>query len=239
MLPELIVRMDQLAGQGRIIGIATGRPREDIDRILADRHITPGHPWPAFFVANERDVFFNTGGRFTPDAAWNNRLYNAEKTLVPHIRRHVSAWLERQSDRDDFYRYDDEATEDHRAVVALCGESMDRIVTAQDELNRAFAAGNLPVQVFHNRATLVFRHVEICKGRALLRAVAHFKIAPDCVLAIGDSENDTGMLNGTYGFQSACPANAEPAIQRQVLANVGRTASQPCGRGVLEILADV
>lgn len=120
--------------------------------------------------------------------------------------------------------------------MALGAEDMDRIIIAQDELNRAFAEDNLPVQVFHNRAMLVFRHVEICKGRVLLRVAAHFRLMPDRVLAIGDSENDTGMLNGMCGFQSACPANAEAAIIRQVLANVGILASQPAGRGVLEIL---
>ncbi len=238
ILPEAVARLSELVRRGRHVAVASGRPLEDIERILVDAGVRNVCGWPAVIVANERDVYRRNGGRFECDSAWNDRLLAMECAQLPAIRDVLKNWLDAQPDADAFRRYDDEATEDRRGIIALRGPALERVQACQAELARAFEARGLPVQVFRNRAMAVIRHAEICKGRALLRAVEPVSVAPVDVLAIGDTENDLGMLDGRYGFQCACPANAEPAIRAIIERQGGRVAAQPCGRGVLEIIAD-
>ena len=39
------------------------------------------------------------------------------------------------------------------------------------------------------------------------------RLKPGSILAMEDSHSDRGMLDGTYGFAAAAPANADPAIR--------------------------
>lgn len=236
VLPEVVARLNTLSDAGRMIAIASGRPREDIEAIIHAAGLSGDSAWPHLFVANERDIFHRRGDRFEPDEAWNEPLLALERQNLAAIRRHIGAWLSSQPDAADFARYDDEATEDRRAIIALTGKTLERVTSCQRELNRRFAGAGVPVLGIRNRLTVVFRHESICKGRALLEAATRIGIEAGSVLAIGDSENDLGMLDGRYGFLSACPANSDDEIRRVVLANGGTVASQPCGRGVLEIV---
>lgn len=239
ILPELIERLTRLAHDGRQIAIASGRPEQDVQDLLRTAGAPIDHLWPGLFVANERDIYIRGPEGFLPDEEWNDRLQRMEADNLPSIRRVVEAWLGVQPDRDQFHHYDEEAVEDQRCIIALCSPNLDRAMLAQKELTRLFDLQGLPIQVFRNRSIMVFRHSEISKGRTLLRAVKQADVAPGEVLAIGDSDNDRAMLNGEFDFRSACPANAEPAIQELVRANNGYVAALPNGRGVLEILDHV
>lgn len=236
VLPGVVERIGVLSSAGRKIAIASGRPPEDIEAIIKAAGLTESASWPHVFVANERDVFHRCSGRYVPDENWNEPLLLLERENLTTIRKHIAEWLEAQTDRADFARYDDEPVEDQRAIIALVGRNMERVLACQRELNRSFARMGVPVYGFRNRLTVVFRHASICKGRALLAAARAVGVAPEAVLAIGDSENDLGMLDGRYGFQSACPGNADELIRSVVRENAGTIASAPCGRGVLEIL---
>lgn len=239
ILPEVVERLTQVSAGGKLVTVASGRPETDIESLLAASGVTPMHGWPVGLVANERDVFVRDGDKFTPDEETNARLQRLETENLPSIRRVIDAWLAVQPDRARFSRYDDPATEELRKIVALRSPSLERSIDAQKQLSKIFELQRLPIQVFRNRSMLVFRHADICKGRALLRLANKLGVDACEVLAIGDSDNDRGMLDGRYEFEPGCPANAEAAIAEAVRSHGGIVASQPNGRGILEILADV
>lgn len=74
------------------------------------------------------------------------------------------------------------------------------------------------------------------KGRVLKKIVKILNFSPQEVLAMGDSGSDEDMLDGSFGFRSACPLNSDDEIKEAVRKNSGYVAKKPFGEGVSESL---
>ena len=74
------------------------------------------------------------------------------------------------------------------------------------------------------------------KGCTLPHAAQAKGIAPDHVLAVGDTLNDIDMLDGCFGFKSGAVGNTDESLKEAVPANNGIIATGRAGAGLGEIL---
>lgn len=235
---DVIHLVEKISNAGITVALASGRPQNDIEAIMSDNGIAD-RSWPAFYIANERDLYWRQASGFEPESEWNDTLREAEVRHLEKVREVVESWRANQPDAGAFVSYDDPETEQQRGFIALHGPEDERMRECQSELTPRLQRAELPMVAVRNRRIVVFRHEDICKGKTLLHGVSKLDIAPGEVLAIGDTDNDRGMLDGRYSFHAACPANADPEIQAYVRAVKGHVATEPHGRGVLEILQEV
>src|SRR4030095_14566226 len=74
------------------------------------------------------------------------------------------------------------------------------------------------------------------RGLVLSELARHLQLAPDQVLAVGDSANDISMLDGRLGFVCRTTSNAGERLKEGVRQNGGYVAEGRMGAGVVEIL---
>jgi hydroxymethylpyrimidine pyrophosphatase-like HAD family hydrolase len=98
-------------------------------------------------------------------------------------------------------------------------------------------AAHEPQLACNRNVRLVQIHdILVGKGLVLAEIARHWDIAPDEVLAIGDSANDFSMLDGRLGFRCATTGNADEAIMDAVRLAGGYVARGRIGAGVVEAL---
>ena len=100
-------------------------------------------------------------------------------------------------------------------------------------------AGHLPgARIFRSGRAVHIALETAGKGRTLVRAAETRGLAPNEVLAIGDSGNDLDMLDGKLGLLPATVGNAEDSIKDAVHRAGGFVATREATWGVEEILTE-
>lgn len=229
ILPVALEALATAAGQGVRIVIATGRPREDIDELLAvNGLLQAAHPHA--LIAEERDIHDRRGPGFTPREPRNSERLSLERELSRAIAAQVAACREALAAIDPGHRAVDEQRVHRRGFHELWFSSEPAAAAAAALLRATLRRQGL--HVVHNRRGVALRHAAAGKGPVLAELAAGWGMPSERILAMGDAENDRSMLEGP--FLCATPANGEPAIADLVRARGGLVARAPRGAGVAE-----
>ncbi|NJM38395.1 MAG: HAD hydrolase family protein [Akkermansiaceae bacterium] len=87
-----------------------------------------------------------------------------------------------------------------------------------------------------NSIYLRFGHRDFQKGSSLSEITKNYDLKTADCFAIGDSYNDTEMLDPAHAGMIACPANAVAAIQQKVTMYGGVVAKASHGYGSIEAI---
>jgi len=182
-------------------------------------------------VTREREIHLAVpGGGWQPHAEWNLRcerdiaeLFSCHQLLLGRIRREVeeqtgAQWLELDGDP--------------AGVIARTEEEIEWIVGRV--LECVDPASDLAWQ--RNSIYLRFGHRGYHKGSSLSEVSRLLGVGHANRLAIGDSHNDAGMLDGSHAGRVACPANAIAEVRELVTSAGGWVCHAAHGDGVLEAL---
>ncbi len=224
---------------GGIAVVASGRMFESQIRFMRASGILPDSGLPQHLIPSGKYVYTLENGEYVPDQQWNDALRarwraTCEELVVrgPDILAGLEArGIGARMVRDDAWCYEQgffaivcDWPDDTAEVVALMAETFDDIKGVAFTRNLDFAYA-MPDQAGKEHA---LRHLACKLG-----------IAPAEVLAIGDSFNDLGMLDGRFGFRSAAVANAEPEIKEAVRINGGHVSGGAVAAGFCEVLSRV
>lgn len=256
ILPETIAALWRAHEAGIVIALATGRDRAFLDSCLREHRLGPGHaPFPDVILPLERDVYFLEGDVYVADRPWNDAIEREERNLLPRademVRRLLAGELgtfvadvpeaagaegaSPSLTRVKVYVLDRTLVEE-KGYLELGFPSPQVAETASRLLAQAFESEGIDLIPRRNGSGVGIRHVNANKGRTIVQCLPRFGLVPAQVLAVGDSENDRTMLDGSFGVQAATVANADPAMKELVTGVGGMIASAPCGKGVVEIL---
>ena len=81
-----------------------------------------------------------------------------------------------------------------------------------------------------------FTHVDYHKGTALAYVAKKLGLKRENIFAMGDGENDLGMLHPDFAGMLACPSNAVELVSRRIKAVQGYQATLEVSEGVVEAL---
>ncbi len=216
---------------------ATGRPL-DFQLDLLRRHgLGEIAGVPHALIADERELFLLQDGTYRPHTAWNDRIRVEWDGLV----RLALALMEQVHARvlaaGHAVRYMvDEAWARARGNVSLGLTSREMAIQAVIWLEELVAHAGLPLAVNRNGTLVQLYPASAGKGNVLRELARLWGLAPEEVLAIGDSLNDLCMLDGRHGFCCATVANADPMIIELVASRGGYLSTERCARGTLEAL---
>lgn len=213
---------------------ATGRPLPfQLD--LFERCGLAGDRSPfSALIADERELYLAGDGRYAPDEEWNSRIRARWQTRMGG----AVAWVEEARQQAQRWGYDARVD----SVTEVTERGMATIRLASDEAAEAVCEW-LQARVPHdgsdlacNRNTTIVQVYDAAAGKAALltRLAAHWGLDHSQILAIGDSTNDLGMLDGSHGFRSATVANAAPSVRAAVTDAGGFVARGRVGAGVVE-----
>ena len=218
--------------KGVKVGVVSGRPWYDLRTLLTQYGINFGKPYPSYLVWREKFILWVEDGKTREQADWNQLKMREMEALNLEILKVAPSWLAAlkaaglshkiwnifgEYGFEVFYATPEEAEKARVILADLAG----RLPNA--EVTRNYWGTNVGLASGSKGCAL--RHVADCLG-----------LAPDEVLAIGDSLNDLSMLNGRHGLRSAAVGNADPVVKEAVLKSGGLVAEKPGGEGVVEII---
>jgi HAD superfamily hydrolase (TIGR01484 family) len=209
-------------------GVNTGRNIEFLLEGLEDS----GFPFlPDWVVAREREVHVcNADGEWRAHHEWNARcahdiatLFESQKQLLERIRHDVdhqtgAQWLSMEGEP--------------AGVIAQSEEEIDWIVSRVLE----HIDGDSDLSWQRNSIYLRFGHRGYHKGSSLAEVARLMSVDAANCFAIGDSHNDSEMLDGAHAGMLACPANAIHEIRELVSNSGGIICSSSHGEAVIEAL---
>ena len=121
---------------------------------------------------------------------------------------------------------------DEAAIIANSLEEMDMILNMLDPIfDRCHE-----MEYLHSTVYLRITHRDFHKGSTLSYLANKLSIPKENVFAIGDGENDLGMLDSRYAGMIACPANASSCVKNQVCKHNGYVSNSALVAGTLEAL---
>ncbi len=221
-----------LIESGVEVGIVTGRGCWAMDDLLEQAGIPWGRPFPTFVCPRETFLYWITDGRRQPDEVWNRARSEELAKLVGWLTPRQYEWYKAIEAADlqiaHWMLWGDYGLE----VGMNSPEDAEQVRQMLSQWIR-----DMPLAQVHRNYALA--HVVLAtagKGTTLLHAARERDLAPQQVLAIGDSLNDLQMLNGKLGMHSGAVGNADPTVKQAVAAAGGIVATQPAGAGVAEIL---
>ena len=218
--------------KGVKVGIVSGRPWYDLRTFLTQYGMNFGKPYPSFLVWREKFILWVEDGKTREEGEWNQLKMREMEALNGEILKVAPQWLAALKSAglshkiwnifgeygfEIFYAAPEEA-ERARVILAELAAPL-----PNSEVTRNYWGTNVGLASGSKGCAL--RHVADCLG-----------LAPDEVLAIGDSLNDLSMLDGRCGLRSAAVGNADPVVKEAVLKNGGLVAENPGGEGVAEII---
>lgn len=220
-----LARYNRLARASRDLPrftIASGRPVQYVEAL--------GHA-----IALDTPACCENGAvLFDPAAGRVEGLFTeAQRDLMARVRREMAAWLRGAAGDGAGGRAWVAAGKE--ACVSLIPQAPDGGVERLLEAARARLRDRLGLGDDHLTFTSSAGAVDITpagvdKGAGVRALAARLGIPMGEVLAIGDSLNDLPLF--AVAGRVAAPANAHPEVR----ARAGYVASEPYGRGVLEIL---
>jgi hydroxymethylpyrimidine pyrophosphatase-like HAD family hydrolase len=213
-------------------GLVSGRYWWEMRDLLAGAGLEWGDPFPSFVITRETFIYWIGLDAMEPDQDWNEARGAELAELTAWLCRRETEWrlrLESAGLRPKrWWLWGDYGLE-------VWFETVEETAAAQALLVSWCAAQPLA----HAHRNRCLAHVVLAtagKGACLERAAATRGVAPQQVLALGDSLNDLTMLDGGCGFHAAAPSNAEPEVQTAVRAAGGWVAESAAGDGVAEVL---
>ncbi len=232
------IRTDTLETLGRIahagvrVLLATGRPPADI-AALTTRTGLGALGLPHAAVANERDLLLRQDAKWVAIQPRNDERQAAEHALSLELRPAVTAlWAELAAIDPTCSVWGPDRIRD-RGFIELHFQTAEQAVRAGQVVRRQLLEGHPATpHLIANRRLFALRHARSGKGANLHELCGLLGVDPARVLAVGDAENDRSMLDRTWGFLPAAPANAEPAIAALVAQGGGFVATLPNGAGV-------
>ncbi len=238
--PEVASELSRLSSlRGLKVAIATGRPLRDILRILERNGMGPEVGIPHALMADEREGFVLEGESYRPLDDWNERMRRAWEGLFPLARELMERFVRQLAGEGvRLEPFEEQGRWRERGAVVYLASSLEEAERARAHIERELTKlrSPPPLSCVRNHRLVAVRYARAGKGPTLRAIAEALKVEPSQVLAVGDSLNDLDMLDGRYGFRSACPANAEAIVKRHVLLNRGYVAFNRLGRGVLEIV---
>ncbi len=231
---DTIKLLNRLIESGVEVGIVSGRYSWTMRLMLGEAGVAWGEPFPTFIVPRETFVYSVAGDQLIPDEEWNEQRADELVELLRWIMLRQADW-HREMGRAGL----DIA---HWILWGDYGlEAGFRTMEEADWAREMLAAWTADMPLAHAHRNHKLAHLVLAtagKGKSLLRVATGKGIAPDEVLAIGDSLNDLSMLDGKLGFHVATVANGDEPIQEAVRAAGGMVATQRVGAGVTEIVRD-
>ena len=225
---EFRIALSNLINQKGKWGINTGRSFEHLNKDIGACRF-PGPP--DFIVAREREVFFwcSDSQTYEVDRDWRRECQRLHAEMYKNESQFIRSI-------QNFVEYETEAQwvsepGDEAGVIASSEDEMDEII---DFIDRRLSGR----QLAHLRSTIYMRltHPQYHKGTALRHVARYFNIKNEKTFAIGDGQNDLGMLSPAYCGMIACPANAVSEVKSRVKQAGGFVASLEVSYGVAEAL---
>ncbi len=238
VLPEVKEALSELAESGVFIATSSGRPYEYQVRVLSENGLGAEAGFPHALIANEQEIYVLKGGRYEPARERNDELERRWGELLPVAMDVVEREAWRLSSLGVEVRVWPGSRSEARARK-LCGLLFERgeEARAEERLLRMTLRSSLRCNRHFNLVQVMLR--EAGKGNSVLFLAGMLGIEPSEVLCVGDASNDVCMLDGSLGFLSATFVTAEREVKEAVRAAGGYVASQPCGRGLLEVLREL
>ncbi len=250
---ELVESFIGMAERGVRVTTATGRPLRFQLEILPANGLGAKVGTPQALMVDERELFLldASAERYAPHAAWNDAIRERWEALHPR----AMAWL-RRAELEALTRgwecalHEDEQRMYERGLPTLTFKDAAQAADARRWLSAEIARegegggqregmdGSMAaaLSVNRNNRLVQVQDAHAGKGNVLHALAALWGVAPNEVLAVGDSANDFSMLDGRHGFRAGAPGNADDGIKEAVRAGGGYVAEERAGLGVLETL---
>lgn len=228
VVPTRLVKLIQELSQRNFVwGVNTGRSLEFLKEGIQQAGFSIQ---PDFIIAREREVYFLEEGLYREDRHWNQMMEQA----------HDEIFSEYSSEIDKMKSMVLEETKaqwisvpgDEAGIIATDLTEMDKILKMLDPIFKTCTA----LDYLHNTIYLRLTHRDYHKGTSLAYVAKTLSILSDSVFAMGDGENDLGMLDSEFAKKISCPANAAEVVKKQVRKHHGYVASEAEALGVIESL---
>ncbi len=186
---------------------------------------------PDFLVVREREIYRpNRFSRWVGDKQWNkscevahNKLFRRHRRLLAKIRK----WVESKTAAVWGIQEGEPA-----GIVASTSSEMDFIVQYID----THIASVREISYQRNGIYLRFSHCDYHKGTAMQEVARQLGIGSEKIFAIGDSHNDTDMLNKDIAQSIACPGNACDEVKAHIINQGGYLAESHVSAGAVEAM---
>ena len=186
---------------------------------------------PDFVITSHAYIYSMTPLGYRPHWAWNIRVKQLQWRHLFLVRRAIPRLRRLVGSRFPFAR-----------IVAqgqqrICfGFDSPEFADAAAEIVRTAVQPYRYLRVFEYHNQVDVRSVPFTKGLALGELARHLRLSPQQILAVGNGQNDTSMMDRTVARYCACPANAEPEVMTLVHRNGGHIARKRYLSGVMETI---
>lgn len=236
---KTIAAMNKFVKGGGIIAINTGRPYDAIVRIMKDNNVLPHYQFPHALIAEERELYMrNEHNEFVPDEAWNSHIIQAEHALLAEARSIVQDVENVLAKNGIMPREPNVELENKRGFIERYFNTQKEAIQAFEYTNTMLPADS-SLQVVRNNRLIALRHRNVGKGKLLQKLAQRLNIEPQRILAVGDSNNDREMLDGSFQFQAGTVANADKEIILLMKQLRGPIASHPRSLGVAQLIQNI
>lgn len=223
--------MAQLAEHGIRIGLASGRGPMDLKKVLDEIGWKWAHPFPAFVVGHEGEIFQPCGEHWPGARDYNiNRRQTVEQAnqwLVPCFET-LLIWA-KAAGLELMHPISTSA-----GGVHVVFQNPDMAEVARRKLVQMLE-DHSEISVLRNHHILLAIPRAASKGAALQQLLALEGLARNQLLCIGDNLNDWSMLCEDRGFCIATVANADRQIRSRVAKQGGYISSERISHGVKDI----
>jgi Predicted hydrolases of the HAD superfamily len=234
---ELKAFFDAYIEDGNYVGIVSGRIYPEMTEIINNMGYAWGNPYPNFTVYKEAylaDIIDGKKHDFTQNELTRKRVLS----VVRKITRFVDEWIgevEKQGIYCREWKVGCDSNFDMNFKTLADSEKAGEIIAncvANTELCDV-------CRVTRNALIVGVAVKEINKGTALLAFAKEKGIAPNEILAIGDSFNDESMTDGKLGFLGGCVGNGEENLKNIVRVGGGYIGEGVASDSVLDIIKKV
>lgn len=238
IVPTLLIALRDLASVGICCVTATGRPLDFQLELLARHGMGPASHVFKALIADERELHvLDERGAYRPHEEWNAPVRRRWLDLHPI----ATSWLERgqaEAARQEWpaSSHLNGPISAERGLAALSFRHVEHAEMIRAWLQSQIADAAVPIACNRNVREVQLHDIRAGKGAVLAELAQLWGLRPQQMLAIGDSDNDRSMLDGTLGFRCATVANADSAIKGLVRAQGGYVAAATGGAGVAEVL---
>lgn len=241
--PEAINAMASGRDRGVRFVTASGRPLEFQLKVL--RHFDLDEGAFSALICDERDLYVYRGRgagstAFAPILSWNEPTHSRWEKLARKAFDWVK-WSLAQACRQGWparlhYTWEETAS---RGLGVVRFESETHAAEVAQLLGARLQADCPELACNRNRRLVQVHDARVDKASSLAALAEALGVEPRRVLAIGDSDNDRTMVDGSLGFRSATVANATPSVKSVVERAHGAIAGEPAGAGVAALLGEL
>lgn len=232
--PELIRYLNRFIEAGGNAGIVSGRQYWH----MWNEYERYGFPWgksfPSFTIS--REAYIHTLNRPLPESAriWNEKtkagVFRTIRTLCGYADQLLGKIEQAGIPIENWTAYGDFAFEVHFKEHEQALKVMNIFQKAVSE----FGLEDCAVHV--NSSMTAIYYAKAGKGNSLFQLGQSLGVAPNEILALGDSLNDLTMLDGHLGFQCGTFDNGDPLIRQAVKDAGGCLGKGRASEGIVDIL---